>query len=37
MLKHGGLTEKILEVFFAVHRELGFGFLESVYQKAMAT
>jgi GxxExxY protein len=31
-----GLTGVIIEVIYAVHRELGFGFLESVYAKAMA-
>ncbi len=35
-MKHQDLTDKILKVFFAVYNELGFGFLESVYQKAMA-
>ena len=29
------LTEGILRVFYAVYNELGFGFLESVYQEAM--
>src|SRR5208337_5385572 len=33
-----GLTSQspILEVFYEVYNELGFGFLESVYEKAMA-
>ncbi|MGZ3390824.1 MAG: GxxExxY protein [Isosphaeraceae bacterium] len=32
-----GLTSRspILEVFYEVYNELGFGFLESVYEKAM--
>ena len=33
--KHSGLTDRILGVFYEVYNELGFGFLESVYQKAM--
>jgi GxxExxY protein len=33
--KHSELTDKILNVFYDVHNELGFGFLESVYQKSM--
>jgi len=28
-------TEKIIGVFYDVYNELGFGFLESVYEKAM--
>src|SRR5690242_19796474 len=34
-LKHGELTEKIIEVFYSVYNELGHGFLESVYRNAM--
>ncbi|VTR95025.1 Uncharacterized protein OS=Granulicella tundricola (strain ATCC BAA-1859 / DSM 23138 / MP5ACTX9) GN=AciX9_3732 PE=4 SV=1: PDDEXK_3 [Gemmata massiliana] len=34
-LRHGEITEKIIGVFFEVYNELGFGFLESVYHKAM--
>jgi GxxExxY protein len=34
-LKHGQLTEKIIEVFYEVYNELGHGFLESVYRGAM--
>lgn len=34
-LKHGEITEKILGVFYDVYNELGFGFLECVYHKAM--
>ena len=30
------LTGRILEVFFSVFNELGFGFVESVYCRAMA-
>jgi len=32
---HGELTEQIIKVSFAVHTELGAGFLESVYQNAL--
>jgi GxxExxY protein len=35
MLKHCDLTEKLIGVFYDVYNELGFGFLESVYQTAM--
>ena len=34
-LRHGDVTDAILSAFFEVYNELGFGFLESVYQKAM--
>ncbi len=34
MLKHFHVTEKILRAFYDVYRELGHGFLESVYQNA---
>ena len=34
-LLHGNLTGRIIEAFFAVHRELGYGFLESVYESAL--
>lgn len=34
--KHSELTEKIIGVFYDVYNELGFGFLESVYESAMA-
>jgi len=33
--KHIQLTEKIIGVFYEVYNELGFGFLESVYEQAM--
>lgn len=32
---HRDLTEGILKAFFAVYNELGFGFLERVYQNAL--
>ena len=33
--KHGELTDKVIRVFYEVYNELGHGFLESVYEKAM--
>lgn len=33
--KHTELTARILKVFFSVYNELGFGFIESVYERAM--
>jgi len=34
-LKHSDATDKILGVFYDVYNELGYGFLESVYQNSM--
>ena len=34
-MKHGELTDKIIGVFYDVYNELGFGFLESVYENAL--
>jgi len=34
-LKHRDLTNKIIGTFFEVYNELGFGFLESVYENAL--
>lgn len=34
-MKHKELTDKIIGVFYEVYNELGHGFLESVYEKAM--
>jgi len=34
-LLHKEITEKIIGAAFEVYRELGYGFLEKVYQKAM--
>jgi len=33
-MKHELLTQRILKIFFEVYNELGFGFLERVYQNA---
>ena len=35
-LKHSDLTEKLINMYYALYNELGYGFLESVYQKAFA-
>jgi GxxExxY protein len=32
---HSELTEQIIAVFYEVYNELGYGFLESVYEEAM--
>jgi len=34
-LKHAVLTKKIIGVFYDVYNELGYGFLESVYEECM--
>ncbi len=34
-LEHEKITEQIIGAAFEVHRILGYGFLEKVYQKAM--
>ncbi len=34
--RHGALTHEIIGVFYDVYNELGHGFLESVYENAMA-
>ena len=33
--KQNGITEKIIQCFYSVYNELGYGFLEAVYQNAM--
>lgn len=33
--KHSELTGKILGAFFQLHKELGFGFSERVYESAL--
>ncbi len=35
-LLHGELTEQIIGLFYAVYRVLGYGFLEKVYENALA-
>ena len=34
--KYKDLTDKAIEAFYCVYNELGFGFLESVYQNAFS-
>jgi len=34
-LKHGELTDKIIGIFYGVYNELGYGFLESVYEESL--
>jgi GxxExxY protein len=34
-LVHGDLTREIIGAFYQVYRELGYGFFEAVYQRAM--
>jgi GxxExxY protein len=34
-LKQGDLTEKIIGVFYDVYNELGYGFLECVYEESL--
>ena len=36
VLKCGALTEEIIGVFYDVYNELGYGFLESVYETSLA-
>jgi GxxExxY protein len=33
--KHSELTSKILSAFFQIHKEMGFGFSEKVYESAL--
>jgi len=33
--RHKELTDKIIQAFYCVYNELGFGFLENVYQNAL--
>jgi len=34
-MRHEEITEKIIGIFYKVHRGLGYGFLEKVYENAM--
>lgn len=34
--KHEALTERVISCFYTVYNDLGYGFLESVYQNALA-
>jgi len=34
-LRYGELTQKVIGIFYQVYRELGHGFLESVYEAAL--
>ncbi|MBI3537918.1 MAG: GxxExxY protein [Chloroflexi bacterium] len=36
ILKHRDVTEIVLRAFYSVYNELGFGFLEKVYENALA-
>ncbi len=36
MLRHSELSKKIISAAFAVHKELGYGFVEKVYKNALA-
>ena len=35
-LKYSDLTGKIIEIFYKVYDELGYGFLEKIYENALA-
>ena len=35
-MKHEELTERIIGVFYKVYNELGYGFLEKIYERALA-
>ena len=35
-MKHGELTEQIIRAFYNVYNTLGYGFLEKVYENALA-
>jgi len=34
-LKHGEVTDLVLKAFFRVYNELGYGFLEKIYENAL--
>lgn len=33
-LKHADVTERLIGIYFEVYNELGYGFLEAIYEKA---
>jgi len=35
MLKHADITDQILKIYYKVYNQLGYGFLEKVYENAM--
>jgi GxxExxY protein len=35
-LPHADITERIISAFYEVYRELGYGFSEAVYRRALA-
>ena len=35
-MKYEGLTSDIIRIFYKVYNELGYGFLEKVYENALA-
>jgi GxxExxY protein len=35
MSKHADITQKIIQAFYTVYNQLGFGFLEKVYENAL--
>lgn len=34
-LKHSDLTDKIIKAYYDVYNQLGYGFLEKVYENAL--
>ena len=36
LLKHAEITDQVLKAFYRVYNVLGYGFLEKVYQNALA-
>jgi len=33
--KHGEITQRVIRIFYDVYNELGYGFLESVYERSL--